>query len=485
MIAAIFVLLMGAPATSSEAEEVAVYTITMDYKITNHGPGRAENARMTLYLFDNIFGWAQQTVLDESFEGVSAFLSEIRSTADNRWVRVSVGDLREGESKTLRVIQTLKVKAVDFSIDPDLVDNFFPQELLDAFTSPVDGLWESDHPWIQNLARRLTDNTDNPYYKVKQIFDFVVEEEDEQDLVYQPLGEDHGALWALQHGVGDCAEFSNLFVALVRAIGIPAKVVSGFAYKPTGPLTENIDPMGHAYAIFYLPKKGEDYGWIPVDAVWPRYSGSFGRMDYFHIAGATTGGEGVVKDGIIEWPGPGSVENPYVTIYEKGTDVFFAPGTGTITPEILLEVDLQTASVIKENGSWTITVTTTNKGRSTASDLEVELDVNPDFFDVITGPQQKNTLTHGTRWTTTFDVMVQENAYGKEHSLVAKVTFSSTYDEITGTFSTREELLKSIAEKPELQLPSLPEFLLDPVIFILLICLVAVIGALGAVIVRR
>jgi hypothetical protein len=104
---------------------------------------------------------------------------------------------------------------------------------------------------------------------------------------------------------------------------------------------------------------------------------------------------------------------------------------------------------------------------------------------VITGAQRKDTLPHGARWITIFDVMVQENAYGKEHPLIAKVTFSSTYGEITGTFSAKGESLKPIAEKPELQLPPLPEFLLDPVILILLICLAAIIVALGAVIVRR
>jgi hypothetical protein len=192
-----------------------------------------------------------------------------------------------------------------------------------------------------------------------------------------------------------------------------------------------------------------------------------------------------VEDGEIKWPGPGSIKDPVLTQYGQNPYVFFAPGTGTITPEILLEVSLQTASVIDENGGWTVTITTTNKGRQRANNLTAELHLNPDFFEVLSTLKQKSTLAFGDQWTTTFDVLVKENAYGKEHLLVAEVTFSSTYGETTGTFLAREELLKPIAEKPEPILPSLPEFLLDPITLVLLICLAAVIGTLTTVIARR
>jgi transglutaminase-like putative cysteine protease len=40
--------------------------------------------------------------------------------------------------------------------------------------------------------------------------------------------EDRGALWAIEHGEGDCTEFARLVVALARARSIPARVVGGF-----------------------------------------------------------------------------------------------------------------------------------------------------------------------------------------------------------------------------------------------------------------
>ena len=161
-----FALLLAQPTAAAQAEESVIYTITMNYEVQNDGPTEAENARMIVYLFDNVSGWAEQRVLSEQIEGAT-LLSAIESTDDNRWVRISLGDLQSGESKTATVVQTIKIKTVELSINPATVGTSFPQELLE-FTSPVDGLFESDAPELQSLALQLTDNTTNPYYKAKQ-----------------------------------------------------------------------------------------------------------------------------------------------------------------------------------------------------------------------------------------------------------------------------------------------------------------------------
>ena len=66
------------------------------------------------------------------------------------------------------------------------------------------------------------------------------------------------ALEALESGRGDCTEHSILFVALARALGIPARVAVGIAYWPPG------DGFGwHAWAEV---KAGDD--WYAVDPTW-------------------------------------------------------------------------------------------------------------------------------------------------------------------------------------------------------------------------
>jgi hypothetical protein len=88
---------------------------------------------------------------------------------------------------------------------------------------------------------------------------------------YAAQSEERGAVWALEKGVGDCSEYSYLFVALCRAAEIPARVQAGFAFHRVGEALED----GHMWAEYYL----ENYGWVPVDATWRL----FDAMDYRHF----------------------------------------------------------------------------------------------------------------------------------------------------------------------------------------------------------
>lgn len=73
-----------------------------------------------------------------------------------------------------------------------------------------------------------------------------------------------GALKALQTRRGVCTEFSALFVAFCRALGIPARVVSGYW------LIHEVTPVNvpipvhedrHAWPEFYVPT----IGWVPAE----------------------------------------------------------------------------------------------------------------------------------------------------------------------------------------------------------------------------
>ncbi len=69
---------------------------------------------------------------------------------------------------------------------------------------------------------------------------------------------------------GVCVEYSTLFIALVRALGLPARYVSGIAYSNIKNSFGN-----HAWVEVYMPE-----GWVPFD---PTY-GQYGWLDATHIA---------------------------------------------------------------------------------------------------------------------------------------------------------------------------------------------------------
>jgi transglutaminase-like putative cysteine protease len=81
------------------------------------------------------------------------------------------------------------------------------------------------------------------------------------------------ASWVLKNKEGVCDELTNLFIAMNRALGIPAKFVSGVAYTNAEEFGEGFGP--HGWAEVYFP----DYGWIPFDVTY----GEFGFIDSGHI----------------------------------------------------------------------------------------------------------------------------------------------------------------------------------------------------------
>lgn len=110
---------------------------------------------------------------------------------------------------------------------------------------------ESDAQAIRDAASEV-EGTDR-LEEVRRIMQFVT-----STLKYGGYTvEQQGAEKALVSKEGDCTEFSDLFVALCRAKGIPARNCDGLLAVNAGPN----DTSWHKWAEFYL----EPHGWIAVD----------------------------------------------------------------------------------------------------------------------------------------------------------------------------------------------------------------------------
>ncbi|MBI4016289.1 MAG: transglutaminase domain-containing protein [Candidatus Aenigmarchaeota archaeon] len=81
------------------------------------------------------------------------------------------------------------------------------------------------------------------------------------------------ASWVLRERYGVCDEMTGLFIALLRALGIPARYVSGISYT-NSPLFD--EKWGsHGWAEVFFP----EIGWLPFDPTF----GQFGWVDATHI----------------------------------------------------------------------------------------------------------------------------------------------------------------------------------------------------------
>lgn len=85
---------------------------------------------------------------------------------------------------------------------------------------------QSDHPDIMEKARAIVGDRTGRVEKVLAIYEWVFRKVEKAPTISMP-----SALDVLRNMEGDCNEHTYLFVALVRAVGIPAKVVVGLLYS--------------------------------------------------------------------------------------------------------------------------------------------------------------------------------------------------------------------------------------------------------------
>ncbi|KKQ38292.1 MAG: Transglutaminase domain protein, partial [Candidatus Levybacteria bacterium GW2011_GWC2_37_7] len=144
--------------------------------------------------------------------------------------------------------------------------------------------WETNKKEIKDLALKLK----TPY----AIYQYVV-----NTLTYdynrvqenQPRVGAYGVLKNPSSAV--CLEFTDLFIAIARAAGIPAREVNGFAFTQNSkerPLSLVKDIL-HAWPEYY---DNELQGWIMIDPTWGNTTGGvdyFYTLDFDHFAFAIKG----------------------------------------------------------------------------------------------------------------------------------------------------------------------------------------------------
>jgi len=127
-------------------------------------------------------------------------------------------------------------------------------------------------PEISNLANSIVDGRDDLYDVVFELSKWTKNNID-YDLSSLTSDVSQPASWVLKTRIGVCDELTNLFIALCRSVGIPARFVSGFAYTDSPEFSSEWG--SHGWAEVYFP----GYGWVPFD---PTY-GEFGYVDPTHV----------------------------------------------------------------------------------------------------------------------------------------------------------------------------------------------------------
>ena len=179
------------------------------------------------------------------------------------------------------------------------------QELSDNLRAT--DYWQVNDPTIKSLAAELK--------TPRAIYDYVSKTLKYDFNRVQPNVQRMGAVAALQNPTqAICMEFTDLFIAIARAAGIPAREINGYAYTENPqlqPLSLVADVL-HAWPEYYDKDRGV---WIPIDPTWASTSGGinyFDKLDLRHFAFVIHG-----ESSVMPYP-PGSYKlgpNPQKDVY--------------------------------------------------------------------------------------------------------------------------------------------------------------------------
>ena len=208
-----------------------------------------------------------------------------KETGTQELLKFNTNPEAESTNKTLKFSWKNPEGKISFGVDADVkttnsiipVDKkiSFPIEQLPndiaVYTKPSATIDSGDEGIIR-LANELVKGDDDLYSAVFKVA-YWTKNNIEYNLSTLTADVSQKASWVLQNKQGVCDELTSLFIALLRAVSVPARFVSGIAYTNSNLFPENWG--AHGWAEVYFP----DYGWVPFDVTY----GEFGWVDPTHI----------------------------------------------------------------------------------------------------------------------------------------------------------------------------------------------------------
>lgn len=209
-----------------------------------------------------------------SYQSIDPKPREIELDEDGNWIATFY--MSGNTAQTVEVIASALV-----TLEPN---QQIPVPQPRAFHTSSQSFWETNAPDIKQLATEHTTPA--------EIYDYVA-----NNLEYAQVDslddlQRKGAIAALNNPeLAVCQEFSDLFVTLARANGIPARVATGFAYTENSTLRplSLVEDVLHSWPEYWDAEQGL---WQPVDPTWGNTTGGvdyFNQFDLNHLVFALNG----------------------------------------------------------------------------------------------------------------------------------------------------------------------------------------------------
>ncbi|SFH83070.1 transglutaminase-like domain-containing protein [Planctomicrobium piriforme] len=218
-----------------------------------------------------------QEIVEEKLTLLPELQSEEIVVGENRFLRVQTGELK---NFTIVYEATVDVEYELLSakqIDPLPISEFSPEVIPYLFPSRY---CQSDR--LSRLAWDLFGNIKRPYDTVMAITDWIYD-----NVEYMPgtTNSQTSAYDTVTQRTGVCRDFAHLGIALCRALNIPARYFTGYAYQLDPPdfhaLFEAF--IGGSWIIFDATRLSSPNGLVKIgngrDAAEAAVSSIFGRVE--------------------------------------------------------------------------------------------------------------------------------------------------------------------------------------------------------------
>lgn len=106
------------------------------------------------------------------------------------------------------------------------------------------------HSSVTATVRQVTAGTQNPYVKAQRLYNWVLDR-----LTPEYRETSRTATDAIESRLGNSFSYATVYATLLRAAGVPARVVGGYLFDAEG------NPWRHYWNEFFL----QDFGWVPAD----------------------------------------------------------------------------------------------------------------------------------------------------------------------------------------------------------------------------
>lgn len=206
----------------------------------------------------------------------------IRIDADNNIIATYT--LRSQQKVTVSTDILAEVRYINYDLARSGQLNDIPRELKATYTKTTH-YWNSDNPVLRQKAKSLTEGKQNVAEMVKAINNYVVETLDynNEKIKYNIR---QGSLEAFKNPSNSvCLEYSDLTIAMLRSVGIPARMPVGYGYSGNLKQSSSVSDSLHSWVEAYIP----NVGWINLDPTWGEKFNNFGISDIDHFAFAVWG----------------------------------------------------------------------------------------------------------------------------------------------------------------------------------------------------